>query len=144
MALFARATILIVDDDPTGLQVTELILNRSGYNVLAASDGEAALKAFKEAQCTIQLVISDVVMPGMTGPELIRSIKRQSPSAATLLMSATLAIAADPRVASIVKPFTRAALVAKVQDLLAACDFARIEREQSIARFARLSAMSAI
>src|ERR1700730_1430732 len=75
-----KVTILIADDDPTMLELTAMILNRSGYKVVTAQDGEAALKVFKEAQRTIQLVISDVVMPGMRGPQLVRSIKSLSPS----------------------------------------------------------------
>lgn len=49
-------------------------------------------------------------------------------------MSFNRSFASDAGVALIVKPFTRKALVAKVRDILAACDFAKIEREQSIAR----------
>ena len=127
-------TILIADDDPAILQVTSMILHRSGYKVLTATDGEAALKAFEEAKDAIQLVISDVVMPGMKGLQLVRSIKNLSESTATLLMSGMRPIASDADVATIEKPFTGEAFVAKVQDLLAGCDFAKIEREQSAAR----------
>jgi len=127
-------TILVADDDPMMLQVTSIILHRSGYKVLTAQDGVAALRTFEEAQHAIHLVISDVMMPGMMGLQLVRSIKNLSESTATLLMSGTRPIAADADIASIEKPFTREALVAKVQDLLAGCDFAKIEREQSAAR----------
>jgi DNA-binding NtrC family response regulator len=135
-----HATILVADDDPDLLRVTAAILNRSGYRVLTAIDGEAALKAFEGAPHAIQLVISDVVMPGMKGPQLIRSIKSLSPSTATLLMSGTLGIAFDGAAASIEKPFGMPELVAKVQDLLADCDFAKIDLEQSIVRSRRLVA----
>lgn len=135
-----RATILVADDDPTILQATAMILNRSGYRVLTAPDGEEALKAFEEAQHAIQLVISDVIMPGMKGPQLVHSITTVSPSTAALLMSGTPTVASNTGVASVVKPFTREALVTKVQDLLGACDFAKIELEQSAARSQRLAA----
>ena len=95
-------TILIADDEPAMLQLTATFLYRSGYEVLTAQDGKAALKAFKEAQQTIQLVLSDVVMPGMRGPQLLHSINFLSPSTATLLMSAA-PIDSDPSVASIMK-----------------------------------------
>jgi DNA-binding NtrC family response regulator len=127
-------TILVADDDPVMLQVTSMILHRSGYKVLTAQDGEAALRTFEEAQHPIQLVISDVVMPCMMGPQLVRSIKNLSESTATLLMSGARPIASDADIASIEKPFTREALVGKVKGLLAGCDFAKIEREQSAAR----------
>jgi two-component system, cell cycle sensor histidine kinase and response regulator CckA len=135
------ATILIVDDDPTMLGVTAEILNRFGYTVLTAQEGSEGLKAFEEAQNTIQLVISDVVMPGMNGPQLVRSIKSRSPSTATLLMSGTLAVTSDVGEPLISKPFTLEGLLGQVQALLAACDFARIEQEQTINRSERLAAM---
>lgn len=135
-----QATILVADDDPDMLRVTAAILNRSGYRVLTAMNAEAALKVFEEAPHAIQLVISDVVMPGMKGPQLIRSIKSLSPSTATLLMSGTLGIAFDANAASIEKPFGMPALVAKVQDLLAGCDFAKIDLERSIVRSQRPAA----
>ncbi len=135
-----QATILIADDDPDMLRVTAAILNRSGYKVLTAMNAEAALKAFKEAPQAIQLVISDVIMPGMKGPQLIHSIKSLSPSTATLLMSGTLGIACEPSAVSIEKPFRMPAFIAVVQDLLGGCDFAKIDREQSIVRSQRLEA----
>jgi two-component system, cell cycle sensor histidine kinase and response regulator CckA len=116
------------------LQVTSMILRRSGYKVFTAKDGEAALKIFEEEKQPFQLVISDVVMPGMTGLQLVRSIKNLSESTATLLMSGTRPILSDADVATIEKPFTGEALIAKVRDLLAGCDFAKIQQEQSAAR----------
>jgi DNA-binding NtrC family response regulator len=135
-------TILIADDEPTILYATAMFLKGCGYNVLTAEDGEEALKAFAEAPHTIQLVISDVVMPEMRGPQLVRSIKNLSPSTATLLMSGTWTTVPEEGVALIGKPFTRQKLLATVRGLLDACDFAEIEREQSIARSRRLAAIS--
>ena len=135
-------TILIADDEPTILYATAMFLKGCGYNVLTAEDGEEALKAFAEAPHTIQLVISDVVMPEMRGPQLVRSIKTLSPSTATLLMSGTWTTVPDEGVALIGKPFTRQKLLATVRGLLDACDFAEIEREQSIARSRRPAAIS--
>ena len=136
-----KATILVADDDPDMLRVTATILNRLGYQVLTARNGEAALKAFEESPRAIQLVISDVVMPGMKGPQLVQSIQRLSPSIATLLMSGTWGIASDASEASIEKPFRMPALVDMVENLLARCDFAKIELEQSVTRSQRLAAL---
>jgi DNA-binding NtrC family response regulator len=130
----AGTTILIADDNPLMLQVTSMILRRSGYEVFTAKDGEAALKIFEEAKQPVQLVISDLVMPGMKGLQLVRSIKNLSESTATLLMSGTRPIPSDAEVATIEKPFTGEALIAKVRDLLAGCDFAKIQQEQSAAK----------
>ena len=140
-----RATILVADDDAAMLRMTALILDRSGYEVLTARDGEAALKAFGESQHAIQLVISDVVMPGIKGPQLVRFIKGMAPSTATLLMSGTYPMACEGSdVRLIGKPFTRDTLLTTVRDLLAACDFAKVEREQSMARSQRLSSLIAM
>src|SRR5258708_6200801 len=98
-------TILIVEDEPTILYATAMFLKGCGYNVLTAEDGEEALKAFAEAQHTIQLVISDVVMPEMRGPQLVRSIKNLSPSTATLLMSGTWTTVPDQGLALFRNPF---------------------------------------
>ncbi|HKA02031.1 MAG TPA: response regulator [Candidatus Solibacter sp.] len=127
-------TILIADDDAMLLKATSMMLHRSGYRVLTAPDGEAALRTFEKAPHPIQLVIADVMMPRMMGPQLVRSIKNRSGSTATLLMSGSRPIASDAATASIEKPFTREAFVAKVRDLLAGCDFDKIAREQSAAR----------
>jgi CheY-like chemotaxis protein len=135
-------TILIADDEPTVLYVTARFLKECGYNVLVAEDGEAALKAFAEAPHTIQLVISDVSMPRLRGPQLVRSIKKLSPSTATLLMSGTWTTKPEDGVSLIGKPFTRQKLLATVEGLLAACDFAKIDREQSTARLQRLATVS--
>ena len=127
-------TILVADDDPVMLHLTATMLNRFGYEVLTAPDGQAALEVFHAAPNTVQLVISDVSMPLVTGPQLIRSIKSLSPSTATLLMSGTPGAASAGGMASLLKPFTMAAFTSAVQGLLAGCDFAEIEREQSIVR----------
>ena len=134
-------TILIADDEPAILYATALFLKGCGYDVVTAEDGEEAFKAFSEAPQTIQLVISDVVMPGMQGPQLVRSIKNLSPSTATLLMSGTWS-APEEGVTLIGKPFARQTLLTMVRGLLEACDFAEIEREQSYARSQRLAAIA--
>jgi two-component system cell cycle sensor histidine kinase/response regulator CckA len=135
-------TILVADDEPAILTATAMYLKECGYNVLTAEDGEEAQKAFAEAPNTIQLVISDVVMPGIRGPQLVRSIKDLSPSTATLLMSGTWSIAPEDGVALICKPFTRQNLLATVRRLLDDCDFAKVEQEQSLVRSKRLAAVS--
>jgi len=118
-----------------------MFLKGGGYNVLTAEDGEGALKAFAEAPNTIQLVISDVVMPGMRGPQLMRFIKDMSPSTATLLMSGTWN-ASEDGIPLIGKPFTRQELLATVRGLLEPCDFAKIESEQAIIRSQRLASLA--
>jgi CheY-like chemotaxis protein len=130
-------TVLVADDDPVILQLTATMLRRFGYEVLTAPDGDVALEMFQSAQRPVQLVISDFSMPCVTGPQLIRSIKDLSPSTATLLMSGTPGSAWSAGLVSLRKPFTMAAFTSTIQDLLASCNFAEIEREQSVARSRR-------
>jgi two-component system cell cycle sensor histidine kinase/response regulator CckA len=136
-----NTTILVADDEPAILHATAMYLKEYGYNVLTAEDGETALKAFAESPKAIQLVLSDVVMPGMPGPQLVRSIKNLSPSTVTLLMSGTWTIELEDGIALLGKPFTRQKLLTTVRSLLDDCDFEKIEHEQSIARLQRLAAM---
>src|SRR5919112_6076070 len=63
-------TILVVEDEAAVRKLTCRILSREGYNVLSASDGDAALSAWDEHAGEIDLVLTDVVMPGMSGREL--------------------------------------------------------------------------
>ena len=128
-----KATVLVADDDLEVLRVTAATLNRLGYEVLTASSGEAALKLFDEAPQTIHLVISDMLMPDMQGPQLIRAIKGISPSVATLLMSGSWRMS-DSSPSSIGKPFQMPALINRVRELLGGCDLVEIEREQASVR----------
>jgi len=135
-----RPTILVADDDQNILRITATLLRACGYTVLTAQDGEMALQTFTQAQYTIEMIISDVMMPRMRGPQLVQAIKRLSPSTATLLMSGTWLSEIDGNVALMRKPFTRQKLLAIVRDTLAACDFEEIKREQSLARSSALAA----
>jgi len=114
-----KARILVAEDDPTMLQWTAEILTRLGYEVVTAPDGETALRTFQQAPGLIQLVISDGMMPGIGGLQLLRTISELSPSTATLLISGSPGMLFAAGSASLAKPFRAEALVAKVQGLLA-------------------------
>src|SRR5262249_19013674 len=105
-------TILVADDDPNLLCLVARLLRARGYIVLTAPDGKVALQIFERAQRTIDLVISDVMMPRMRGPQLARCIKGISPSTTMLLMSATWSDKTEDGMALIPKPFTYQKLVA--------------------------------
>lgn len=80
-----RQVILIVDDEQIIADTLSVILSRNGYSVLTAYDGESALKL---AQVTPpNLMLSDVVMPGMTGIELAIELKELVPDCEVLLFS---------------------------------------------------------
>jgi PAS domain S-box-containing protein len=80
-------TILLVEDQVAIREVTSVYLMGLGYNVLAAPDGEAALKIAETHHQSIDLVVTDIVMPNMGGEELATNINRLYPKAKILFMS---------------------------------------------------------
>ena len=80
-------TILLVEDEAPVRAVAESILRRLGYRVLLARDPEDAIRLASQRDTPIDLLLSDVVMPGMGGPELARSIALLRPGLAVLHMS---------------------------------------------------------
>lgn len=127
-------TILVADDDPLICSATEAVLRRLGYDVVTARDGDLALKRFEEASRAIQLVVSDMNMPGLPGPQLISALRRISPSIAALLISGTSPPVSLGALPVLFKPFSLDGFAAKVGELLGAIDLREIEREQSSGR----------
>ena len=70
-----KATILVVDDDPTLLDIHTLFLEDEGYQTMQAENGEAALKIIQEAPERVDAVVSDVLMPELDGYDLCKNIK---------------------------------------------------------------------
>ncbi len=88
-----KELILCVDDEENQLAVRKLVLESKGYAVLTAPSGQQALVLL--AQHPIDLVLSDHLMPGLTGAELARQIKTQKPELPVILISAVNEIPAD-------------------------------------------------
>lgn len=86
-------TILCVDDEDIPRMLRRLILQKQGYNVLVASSGAEALEVL--AGGGIDLVLSDQMMPGMTGTDLIKSVKASNPSMPAILVSGVNEIPVD-------------------------------------------------
>ncbi len=115
--------VLLVDDDRSVRSVTRSILERSGYRVLEAESGEAALEACDARPCPPAAVISDVVMPGMSGYQLVERLRRRYPGIAVLLMTGY----SEPGSADedlegqlLRKPFDAMTLVRRLRERLAA------------------------
>lgn len=125
-----RITILVADDDAVIRHVTETVLRRHNYEVITAPDGDTALRLFKEAPGTIQLVISDLSMPGLRGPDLISAVRKLSPNIAALLMSGTSPVATSEELPIILKPFSMDGFIAKVEELLSTKDRSQTPSEQ--------------
>lgn len=81
------ATILVVDDEPSVLEFAATALAASGYNVLRAASGMAALGVARERGGDVKLLLTDVVMPDLNGPHLADQLLRNNPSLRVLFMS---------------------------------------------------------
>lgn len=80
-------TLLLVEDDPALLSLNTTMLERLGYRVLTASLPQEAMELVKDGGHRVELLLTDVVMPGMSGPELARRLKVLQPSLRCLFMS---------------------------------------------------------
>ncbi len=126
MVLGEGVTVLVVDDDPSVLRVASKVLVRAGYSVLEANGGREALDVAAGRGGELDLLLTDVVMPGMSGRELGEELVARYPGVRVLYMSAYTedeVILQGVRVAEvdfISKPFTVDGLRAKVQEVLAA------------------------
>jgi len=83
----AKATVLAVEDEPALRSLVTTVLEEGGYHVLPAGDGREALTVAERHRGQIDLLLTDVVMPEMSGPELVRHLRRLRPEAAVLYMS---------------------------------------------------------
>jgi CheY-like chemotaxis protein len=132
------ATILVVDDEPTLRAVIRRSLVREGYTVLVAEDAERARDVAKAHHGPIDLLITDVVMPGQTGIELAKQLLLERPGLSILFISGfTFEEAVPPPelrhvAAYLPKPFDTKHLVAKVHERLAlgAADDIALKRAQ--------------
>ncbi len=108
------ATVLVVDDQPGILDVTRAMLTRSSCDVLIADSGSAALDLLR-VHPEVDLVLSEATLPGMSGSELIDTVKRSYPTTAVMFMTAYTDEPLDPAVPRIEKPFTADTLQRRVQ-----------------------------
>src|SRR5687767_4727208 len=80
-------TILVVDDEPHVREFVRVALAQGGYQVVAVATADEALALYQADPARIDLVLSDVLMPGRTGPELAVELRAISPEVRVLLMS---------------------------------------------------------
>src|SRR5262245_20719539 len=119
-------TILLVDDEPHVRSMLRDALEISGYTVLEASDAMEAAKIEAATAGPIQLLLTDVMMPGQTGPDLARRLRPRRPRMRVIYMTAfspvdfrRQAIELDPGVPILAKPFGVDILLRKVPEVLA-------------------------
>lgn len=119
-----QETILVVEDDDDVRAYTVECLRDLGYRVLEAHDGPAALRLLEHGELVVDLMFTDVVMPGMTGRELADKARRRRPDLRVLYTSGYTRNAIvhggrlDEGVEMISKPFTYAILAEKIADVL--------------------------
>ena len=123
--LTGAGTVLLVEDEDAVRMFGARALRNKGYNVLEAVNGESALDVINNSGEPIDLIISDVVMPGMDGHTLIRLVRHERPEVKVILMSGYAEdafreeISRDPSIAFLAKPFSLKGLAAKVKEVLA-------------------------
>lgn len=117
-------TVLVVEDESSVQGVIERVLSGNGYRVLLASDGSEALRVSGEHEGPIDLLITDLVMPGMGGREVASRLEKSRPGLRVLFMSGYTENAIshhgvlDAGVEFLQKPFLSDALLRKVRELL--------------------------
>ena len=119
-------TILLVEDEDMLRGLIRELLEIKGYLVLEASQGVEALELFKKSVGSVDLVLTDVVMPHMSGSELVERLRKEQPALRVIFMSGytganNAAIHKSlemPGVAFLQKPFRLNALISQVEELL--------------------------
>jgi CheY-like chemotaxis protein len=117
-------TILLVEDETVVRQLVAEILENAGYTVLPAADGPSALELLRRHSDPINLLLTDVVMPGMSGPEVAAAVTSMRPGTEVLYMSGYTDSAIghhgvlEPGIAFLQKPFSADDLTRKVRSLL--------------------------
>jgi CheY-like chemotaxis protein len=117
-------TILLAEDEDDVRALAREVLERHGYTVLEASDGREALRRYEAGAAGIDMILTDVVMPRMSGRELVDRVRAIRPDMRVLYMSGYTEDAIlrhgvhDASTVLLGKPFAPAALLAKIREVL--------------------------
>jgi CheY-like chemotaxis protein len=117
-------TVLLAEDEQDVREVAREFLESAGYTVLLAANGAEALVRAEEHRGGVDLLVTDMVMPGMTGRELTRRLQQRQTDLGVIYMSgyseqaAAEATKSDPASAILTKPFSRAAILRAVREIL--------------------------
>jgi len=123
--LTGAGTVLLVEDEDAVRMFGARALRNKGYHVLEADNGEGALDIISATDQPIDLIISDVVMPGMDGHTLVRLVRVELPDVKIILMSGYAEdvyrdeIGRDPTIHFLAKPFSLKGLASMVKDVMA-------------------------
>ena len=118
--------ILVVDDEADILEITRSALEKAGYRALTASEGAEGIAMFADNKAAVEAVITDVAMPLIDGPTMVRAIRKIDPEAKIIAMSGLFGAAQTTSLQDagvrgfLTKPFTAKQLLAELGDLLSA------------------------
>ena len=116
--------ILVLDDEAEVRKLVAAVLSRSGYKVLTADNGDNAIKAFKKSKHPVDLLLLDVVSPGLSGPMVADRIVESQPGVRVLFMSGydhtnvVQRYVVEKGYALLTKPFTPDQLAKKVREVM--------------------------
>jgi two-component system cell cycle sensor histidine kinase/response regulator CckA len=120
MGAKSPTTVLVVDDQRPVRALVRSVLEKHGYAILEAVSGDQALELLTKEPSAVALVISDIVMPGMSGVDLATRLQQLNPTLPVLLMTGFTDEDAEAlhRFACIQKPFQPGELLRRVAELL--------------------------
>jgi CheY-like chemotaxis protein len=123
-ALCGTETILVVEDDEAVRRFTLHMLKTLGYRTIAAADGRQALTICENPEFPIDLVLTDMIMPNMSGKQLFEELRRRGRDFKVLFVSGSSeqdmvdALSLFEGTAFFAKPYTRNQLAAKIREML--------------------------
>lgn len=115
-------TILLVEDEPFVREATRCILESAGFEVLPAEDAAAAIKVYDSSDHAVDLVMTDMILPGRTGEQLGQELRQRSPNVTVLITSgySNVDCATDEPHSNtyfLAKPYSRRGLVDKIEKI---------------------------
>ena len=131
-------TVLVVDDDPLALDLIELMLAPLGYKVILASSGKEAMQIAESRDGNIDLLLTDMIMPGITGVDLVRQFLNRYPKTKVMFMSGFMCpslahqdVALSEK-AFVLKPFTTNTLAKKMRAVLESEHITELDNDDTI------------
>jgi two-component system cell cycle sensor histidine kinase/response regulator CckA len=124
MDLTGKSTILLVEDETPVRIFASRALRNKGYTVLEADCGETAVEVMQTQGAEVELIISDVIMPGMNGPSMVEKVTEQFPNVKVIFISGYAedvfvnSFGAERAFHFLPKPFTLKQLAQKVKEVL--------------------------
>jgi len=125
-----RRTILLVEDEPFVREATCGILEIAGFEVLTVEDARESMKVYEECKRRIDLVMTDMMLPGGTGQQLGQDLRQRSPEVVVLVTSGYgnpeyETEAPESRTYFLAKPYSKRTLVEKIEKILGAAPLGR-------------------